>query len=218
MKFNKVLTFLCFAWVPVFVTLLFGAEASARPNAGHQEAGFSHVEVLTAETNSALERRFSPTRYDYPSDFLGREVSLVYGAYQGRADLSEGTAARGIHEVLITAHDQGDLDNDGHDEAIVLVEESLCSSSTCKIVRHLDIWTHHAGEIIRKGRIPVSTELELESVGIQIRQSAIFLTMVDLDSDGDLREVSQQWKIAPHAPTLVETRMGEIVETGDGGC
>ena len=55
-------------------------------------------------------------------------------------------------------------------------------------------------------------------MGIQIRQQSIMLTMVDMDAAGELREVSEQWKMSPYAPILVETRLGDVVDDADGGC
>ena len=210
MKISKVVTFLCFAWIPVLVVFTVGAESSAR--------GAYDSEADEIALNSALEHRFSPTRYDYPSGLLGTNVSLMYGAYQGDVAAQTKGEAIGRHEIIVTAHDQGDLNKDGLEEAILLVEESLCTGSNCKVVRHLDVWTHRSGDIVRMSRIPVSAELELESVGIQIRGSEILLTMVDLDAEGDLREVSERWRLAREIPTLVETRIGDHVGDEEGGC
>ena len=216
MKFNKVVTFLSFAWLPVAAMLVLGAEANAMTGVDARYVSDAHSGH--SDANTALSKRFSPTRYGYPSDLLGKEVPLVYGAYQGRASLPGHDREGGLHELIISAHDQGDLDRDGRNEAIVLVEESLCSRSSCTTSRHLDIWGTQGGDIVRKGRIPISTEMEIESVGIQIRQHTILLSMVDLDAAGELREVSERWKMSPYAPILVETRLGDVVDDADGGC
>ena len=132
MKFNKVVTFLSFAWLPVAVMLVLGTEANAMT--GVDSKYVSDAQAAHSVVNTALAHRFSPTRYGYPSDLLGKEVPLVYGASQGRASFPERDLKNGLHELIITAHEQGDLDRDGRHEAIVLVEESLCSERRARRV------------------------------------------------------------------------------------
>lgn len=218
MKLKEIVLFICFAWSPVLMVSAFGASAGAQPTSFVQKTQLSGDKVSFCAGEETMRRRFSPARYSYPSDRLGREVRLLHGAYAGRDGLTAAETPGGQHEILVSAYDQGDLDGDGCDEAILLVEESVCSGETCNTVRHLDVWTYRAGDVIRQGRIPISLHMELDSVGIQIRKNAIQLSMVDLDGDGELREVFETWQVKKHAPVLVRSRVGDVVEDFDSGC
>jgi hypothetical protein len=210
MKINRMMLFLCFAWVPVLVVLSIGAEISACDDTA--------IDRDVQSMNTQLEDRFTPTRYMYLSDVLGQEVPMVHGAFQRTEAGTESDSSGSVHELIVTAHDQGDLDGDGVDEAILLVEESVCGGVDCQVVRHLDIWSHRGEGVARVGRIPVSKEFELESIGVQIQGGDIRLTMVDTDANGELREILERWDFNRHAPQLVETRIGDYVEDRDGGC
>lgn len=210
MKINRMMLFLCFAWIPVLVVLSIGVEVSA--------CDHSAISREVQSMNTQLEDRFTPTRYMYPSDVSGKDVAMVHGAFQRTEVGTESDPTGSVHELIVTAHDQGDLDGDGLDEAILLVEESVCEEADCQVVRHLDIWSHRGEGVARVGRIPVSKELELESIGVQIQGGDIRLTMVDTDANGELREIRERWDFNRHAPQLVETRMGDYVEDRDGGC
>ena len=104
MKFNKVVTFLCFAWLPVAATIVLGAEANAMTGVDAKYVSDAHSGH--SDANTALANRFSPTRYGYPSDLLGKEVQLVYGAYQGRASLPGRDLEGGLHELIISGVSQ----------------------------------------------------------------------------------------------------------------
>jgi len=206
MRCRQMIMLLAWAWTPLLLVAPLDS-AGARGDV---------LERDPAMANALLSARFEPTRYDYPSTLLERSVPLTYGAAQEAVKV--GPHAQKIFELVVSSHDQGDLDNDGFEEAILLVEESLCAD-TCTTQLSLDIWSTRGHQIVRISRIPLAPTYDVERIGAHIAQGLIHLSYVDTDASGDLREVSERWKTEVQSPRLMDRTLGDYVDDVDGpGC
>lgn len=175
--------------------------------------GSSHAGSLDREAYAVEDRlrdRFEGTRVVYPSLLLGRPVSLIYGAAHG----SEGPQS---FELSIADYAQGDLTGDGLDEAVMRVEESLCTE-TCQILQAVDIWGVRRGRVVRLARIPLTTSHAYDIRALVLEEGLLRISSTGPRASLPKLIMTQLWSLRETGPLLIDTLFTAPDDPEDEGC